>query len=42
MRANMYVPVCAYMCQKLDMILSPVKALDHPAQLAPDLTVQLN
>lgn len=34
--------VCAYMCQKLDMILSPVKALDHPAQLAPDLTVQLN
>lgn len=36
------VYVCAYMCQKLGMILSPVKALDHPAQLTPDLTVQLN
>lgn len=45
--ACMHVPVCivcmcAYMCQKLDMILSPAKALDHPALLTPDLTVQLN
>ena len=34
--------VCACMCQKLNMILSLAKALDHPALLTTDLTVQLN